>query len=219
MGIVLFVVVMLVTLIWAAALWAKNTIKDNQAKVANEQARLQTAYGKGDYHVTLPDLHTIGIAWERKLVVIRDSAIEGEAISFADIRSADIELDNVSITTTTTTTSTNRGSQLAGGLIGGAALGPAGLIVGGLSGSTTSKAKGIGRKQICLVRLIVRVRDRNNPVRSITLYEDKFGEGDEADGPFAGPALKAATHFHALLSQIVEEEGAKRHAPSIQAQP
>lgn len=219
MGILFAVIVIGGSLIVALVMAANNTIKYNQGKIANEQTRLQENYGDGDYHITLPDLHTIGIAWDRKLVVIRDSAVEGDAMPFANIRSADIELDNVSITTTTTTTSTNRGSQLAGGLIGGAALGPAGMIVGGLSGGSTSKAKGIGRKQICLVRLIVRVRDRANPVRSITLYEDKYGEGDEADGPFAGPAITAAQRFHALLTQIVEDEATQRPEAPLPVMP
>lgn len=204
---------------WALVSWLNNNIKRNQAKIADELASLQSIYGDGDYHVSLPDLATVGISWERQLVVIRQDGADRSVIPFSEVRSADIELDNVNITKTTTTTSTNRASQLAGGMIGGAALGPAGLIVGGLSGSTTSKAKGIGRNQIRLVRLVVQVRDRANPVRSITLYEDKFGEGDEADGPFAGPALKAAKHFHALLTQIVEDEGSPKHAPSIQGEP
>jgi hypothetical protein len=55
-------------------------------------------------------------------------------IGFRQIVSAE-SIDGASVA------SVNRGSQLAGAAIGGALLGPAGLLLGGLSGSSTSKQK------------------------------------------------------------------------------
>lgn len=56
-------------------------------------------------------------------------------MDFAQIVAAEVSIDGGAVA------SVNRGSQLAGAAIGGALLGPAGAVIGGLSGSSTTKQK------------------------------------------------------------------------------
>ena len=180
----------------------------NQVKVADAKAMLQERFGEGDYYSVLPGPRCIGIAWGQGTLILGDSVEAATAIPFADIRSADIELDGVNVTNSKTVTTSNRGSQLAGGLVGGVLLGPAGLVVGGLSGGSTSKGKSVETRKIKSVKLIIRVADRTQPLRTFVFFDIGFGDGYEADSAIVAPELAKANHFHALLTQVIQDRPA-----------
>lgn len=177
----------------------------NQAKLAASVVELAERFGPGDYHAVLPECRCIGIAWDRQELIIGDAPSTATGISFADIRGAEMEVDGVEVTTSTTTTSTNRGSQLVGGAIGAAALGPVGLLAGGLSGSSTTTGTAIGERKIKMVRLVIRVADRVSPLRRFTFHDAGYGEGYPASNPIVQPSIEKCAHFHALLTQVIEE--------------
>lgn len=185
-------------------------IANNQDKIAGAKVALTDRFGEGDYHTILPGPRCIGVAWTNESLILGDSVEEAVAIPLASVRSADIELDGVNVTNSKTTTTSNRGSQLAGGLVGGAILGPAGLIVGGLSGGSTSKAKAVETRIIKSVKVIVRVADRVKPIHTFVFYDSGFGGGYEADSPLVAPEITKANHFHALLTQVIEDRVATR---------
>lgn len=180
-------------------------IVQNQNTTADTNAALEERFGHGDYFVRLPDGECFGLAWSAEAVVIGDSASEAEAIGFSDIRAANVEIDGINVTTSKNTTHTNRGSQLVGGAVGAAALGPLGLMIGGLSGSTTSTGRAVEQKKIKSVKMVLRVADRVQPIRSFVFFHT-HGEGFDAD--IVKPFLGKAAHFHALLMNMMEDRDA-----------
>lgn len=85
----------------------------------------RTAFRPGD---------AIGIDYEKERIAI---SAEGKncIVPFDKVVSVEVQEDGV------TTNKTNRGSQLLGAAVGAAALGGVGAIIGGLSGSSTSKER------------------------------------------------------------------------------
>ncbi len=185
-----------------------GVIAGNQAKIADATDELRERFGEGDYHTVLPGPRCVGIAWGEEAFILGDSVDDTVAVPLAAIRSVDIELDGLNVTNSKTVTTSNRGSQLAGGLVGGVLLGPAGLVVGGLSGGATSKGKSVETRKIKSVKLVVRIADREKPLRTFVFYDSGFGEGYEADSLIVAPQIKKANHFHALLTQVIEDRAA-----------
>jgi hypothetical protein len=195
-------------LVVLAAYGMNGVIANNQAKTADAKSELEKRFGEGDYHTVLPGPRCVGIAWGQQALVLGDSVEEATALPLADIRSADIELDGVNVTHSKSVTTTNRGSQLAGGLVGGALLGPAGLILGGLSGGATAKGKSVETRKIKSVKLVVRIADRVKPLHTFVFFDSGYGEGFEADNLMVAPEIEKANHFHALLTQVIEDRAA-----------
>lgn len=195
-------------LVMLAVYGMNGVVAGNQAKVADATNELRERFGEGDYHTVLPGPRCVGIAWGEEAFILGDSVDEAVAVPLAAIRSVDIELDGLNVTNSKTVTSSNRGSQLAGGLVGGVLLGPAGLVVGGLSGGATSKGKSIETRKIKSVKLVVRIADRAKPLRAFVFYDSGFGEGYEADSFIVAPEIEKANHFHALLTQVIEDRAA-----------
>ncbi|MES3091904.1 hypothetical protein O6027_12010 [Sphingomonas aerolata] len=188
-----------------AAVWVNSNVANNQAKTADAQGELKARFGEGDYHTVLPGPRCVGIAWAQEDLILGDSVEEAISVPLAAIRSADIELDGVNVTNSKTVTTSNRGSQLAGGLVGGVLLGPVGLIVGGLSGSSTSKGKSVETRKIKSVKLVIRVADRAKPLRTFVFFDIGYGEGYDATSLIVAPAIEQADHFHALLQRVIED--------------
>jgi hypothetical protein len=204
-GILLLIIVIAVGLFMGLLVMMNGVIEKNQAKLAASIVELTERFGPGDYHAVLPECRCIGIAWERQELVMGDDPATATGIPFADIRGAEMEVDGVEITTSRSTTSINRGSQLVGGAIGAVALGPVGLLAGGLSGSSTTQGTAIGERKIKTVKLVVRVADRTAPLRRFTFHDAGYGEGYPASNPVVQPSIEKCAHFHALLTQIIEE--------------
>jgi hypothetical protein len=199
------------------AVGVNNLAAGNQSKIADANGKLRAQFGEGDYHTVLPGPRCIGLAWGQESLILGDTVEDAVAIPLPDVRSADIELDGVNVTNSENVTTSNRGSQLAGGLVGGVLLGPVGLVVGGLSGSSTSQGKAVETRNIKSVKLVVRVADRTKPVRTFTFLDMSYGEGYPADNPIIAPAIERASHFHALLSGVIEDRQTGATVPATTA--
>lgn len=203
--ILLLVIVVVFGLFMGLLLLMNGFVVKNQAKLGTTMTDLTERFGPGDYHAVLPECRCIGIAWDRQELIMGDSPSTATGLPFADIRGAEMEVDGVEITTSTTITSTNRGSQLVGGAIGAVALGPVGLLAGGLSGSSTTTGTAIGERKTKTVRLVIRVADHVSPLRRFTFYDAGYSEGYPASNPIVQPSIEKCAHFHALLTQVIEE--------------
>lgn len=80
-----------------------------------------------------------------------------------------VEISETVNSETKTLTKTNRGSQALGAAVGWATLGPAGFLVGGLTGTKTSKSKKI--ETVNNIELKVTINDLSDPVKSFSLLE------------------------------------------------
>jgi len=100
---------------------------------------------------------------------------------------------------------TNRGSQLAGAALGGAAFGGVGAIIGGLSGSTSSKEK------IDKLSMKVFIDDKNRPYHEVTFF--KAGGDTPPLNPKSGLAesiFDQANKLHATLLMVMHRAEAQR---------
>ena len=120
-----------------------------------------------------------------KTIALFDSFYNYKLISFEDV--VKIELvehkKQVSKSISSTTTSTNRGSQIGGAVLGGVVFGGIGALIGGLSGSKTSKGSittEINEETIYEFRLIV--NDLNNPAYCKLFH--KLGDALKVEGVF-----------------------------------
>jgi hypothetical protein len=205
MGYVVLIVFVVIAGGGALLMFGNGIVEDNQNKLAEANSALVNRFGEGDYYVTLPRCHCIGIVWSSESLILGDSPATAISIPLADVRDADVEIDGVNVATSRSTTKTNRGSQLIGGAIGSLALGPAGFLVGGLTGSSTTTGRSIEKRKIKSVLLKLRVADRVAPLRAFAFFDPGYGEGHEADSPLVRPALERAAHYHALLTQVIED--------------
>ena len=87
-----------------------------------------------------------------------------------------------------TVSQTNRGSQLAGAAIGGLVFGGLGALIGGTSGSTTT------RQNVSSILLKVTVDDRYEPVHNIYFLK-LGGSGIAPDHALATPARRRSSAF------------------------
>ena len=185
--------------------WGLHRIEVNHQATEEARKNLEDRFGTGEYCVVNKNKHCIGINWERETFIIGDMLNDISEVPFRNIVAAEIEFDGATVTATKAVSRTNRGSQLVGAGVGAALAGPAGFIVGGLTGSTRTDEKSVGIRSINIIKVIVTTRDRQKPVRECIFYEDNF-RNLPADDPTVKLAIDKARHFHALLSQVVEEQ-------------
>lgn len=96
-----------------------------------------------------------------------------------------------------TLTSTNRGSQAMGATLGVVAFGGVGAVIGGLSGSSTSRAT---VRRISL-RLII--DDPNFPFHDITFFDTEDKNGVEMNGFTGLPARQAMERIQEIHALVV----------------
>lgn len=94
-----------------------------------------------------------------------------------------------------TVTKTSRGSQVAGAVIGGLVFGGIGAVVGGLSGNTKSSSR------IRTLDLQVTVKNVRTPIRVINFLNHETNK----NSVHYTSALKAATHWHGIISVLLKE--------------
>lgn len=155
---------------------------------------------QGDVFLSHWDSSGLEIDNSKKELRIFNQQIE-KSFPFAKLVSAEILADELSIT------KTNRGSQIAGTAIGAVLAGGAGAVIGGLSGSKTTKHGGIQR---LVLRIIV--DDFDAPKHDILFLNWKGYSGkDTADrhGPFK-EAFEKADAWHARLTSIIREASASQ---------
>ncbi len=116
---------------------------------------------------------------------------------YKDIIESEVVIDGKSVT------KTSRASQFVGTAIGGVLAGGVGAIIGGLSGSTSTKEKVKG------VSLKLIVNDTENPVHLID-----FIELTNTGSTVPEQALKEAKSWHDLLSVIINQ--GKKYPPAVQ---
>jgi len=116
---------------------------------------------------------------------------------YKDIVESEVIIDGKSVT------KTSRASQFVGTAIGGVLAGGVGAIIGGLSGSSSTKEKVKG------VSLKIIVNDTENPVHLID-----FIELTNTGSTIPEQALEEAKSWHDLLSVIINQ--GKKDPPKVQ---
>lgn len=119
---------------------------------------------------------------------------------YADVCSVEVLKDGTSISTT------NRGSQLAGAAIGELAFGPVGMLIGGLSGSRTT------REMISNVSLKVVVDCKDQPVYRVTFLAMK--KAVRANDPIVKQLTARLEHFHTLVANVIRAQARIASAPA-----
>jgi len=176
----------MVGLVVFAILIFSGVAAGSQARAA-EQRRdvLSQHYSMDEIYVSTVDGSSIGINFEAGRVLLGQRGRETE-YSFDQIAAVEVQENGATVSTT------NRGSQLAGAAIGGLALGGVGALIGGLSGSRTS------RQKVTSIVLKVSVDSTIEPVHKVTFLQ-VGGAGVEPDSFTAKPAREAAERVHAHL--------------------
>lgn len=172
-----------------------------QQATANERRAAATAlYPTDELYVSPTDGAVLGLNFsDRKLILGRKGS--DEVYDFDRIVAVEVISNGTSISTT------NRGSQLAGAAIGGVALGGLGALIGGLSGSRTS------RQKLKTIAIKVTVESHSNPVHIVS-FMDLPGDGLDANSSFVKPIFELADRFHAhLLNAMRAAEGARPAEP------
>lgn len=131
----------------------------------------------------------------KQLCVIHGDA--ARLYNYKDIVESEVIIDGKSVT------KTSRASQFVGTAIGGVLAGGVGAIIGGLSGSTSTKEKVNG------VSLKLIVNDTKNPVHLID-----FIELTNTGSTIPEQALEEAKSWHDLLSVIINQ--GKKDLPKAQ---
>jgi len=85
-------------------------------------------------------------------------------------------------------------------VVGGLAFGMAGAVIGGLSGRTVS------RKQSKRVDLKIVISDMSNPVHVVNFMDLGPGGDDDTRTRLYREAIETATHWHALLTILMQKE-------------
>ena len=158
----------------------------SQARTAEQRREvLSQHYSMDEIYVSTVNGSSIGINFEAERVLLGQRGRETE-YSFDQIAAVEVQENGATVSTT------NRGSQLAGAAIGGLALGGVGALIGGLSGSRTS------RQKVTSIVLKVSVDSTIEPVHKVTFLQ-VGGAGVEPDSFAAKPAREAAERVHAHL--------------------
>jgi hypothetical protein len=186
-------VVWLILLIVVVVIVAAVANEVNKAKIAADQNATFMATRKGwDVYVSPYEQRVIGLNPDGSEIVL-GSVHSPRACKSTDLVSVELLKDGASIT------STNRGSQLAGAAIGGLALGGVGLLLGGLSGSKTS------RNTIQSIAIKVIVDDRAAPVHVIEFLKSPTDKGIDPKSALVRPMIEAADRYHAMLVAAVRK--------------
>lgn len=109
----------------------------------------------------------------RRTCIVRQNSQGNPDIKFYESNDiVSVEINEVTDSETRTITKTNRGSQVVGAAVGTALLGGAGLILGGLTGSKSSKAK--TTTKVKKIELKLTLNDLHTPVITFALFEGEI---------------------------------------------
>lgn len=174
-------------------------IANGQRTAASDRRNaLAARYPTDELYVSIVDGSAVGINFADEKIILGKPGSDG-VYGFAQLAAVEVVENGATVSTT------NRGSQLAGAAIGGLALGGVGALIGGLSGSRTTRHK------IASVVLKVTVDDLHHPVHSITFLKTD-GQGVEPDSLVAKPAREAAERVHAHLVNAMRRVQARTAA-------
>lgn len=128
----------------------------------------------------------------KRISFISLTTSENRVYSYHDILKSEILTDGSSVT------STNRASQLGGALLGGLLAGGVGALIGGLSGSTTSRDK------VKKIELNIIVNDTVNPVYKIAFLDSEFSTYLK-DSQEYKDGYNTAYHCHQLIGVLIRQ--------------
>ncbi len=120
-------------------------------------------------------------------------------LPFSSLIESELKEDGISII------KTSRGSSIGGALIGGVIAGGVGAIVGGLSGTKSSQ------DEVRKIQLNLTVDDLSYPIHTIDfmrLTENHI----KKDNPYFIERFNKATHWHKLLSVIINRQSNNQSA-------
>ena len=133
-------------------------------------------------------------AIQKPIVKSSGSKFSVSIYDYSDILSVDI------IKGSRTVTSTSRKSQVGGALLGGLLAGGVGAVIGGLSGSTTTK-EGVNPVDLRII-----VNDFNNPYHKINFYTPGLTEGDGLPMQYIdNTAMPECNRWYSILSILIRE--------------
>lgn len=168
---------------------SSNDVGERARKAAATKKALSAELGTEEVYVHPYSQSCIAIAWEIRKIVVRAPFSEPRTYDFGKLAASEIKVNSQTITTYESKTKTDRASQAVGAAIGGLAFGPAGAVVGALSGSKTSSGTSESFDEETFISLLIRFRDRSNPMADI-LFAD----------------LMDAQKYHAHLMNIMDEQ-------------
>jgi hypothetical protein len=158
--------------------------------------RVQSKYKIDEIYVSTLDRNLIGINFSWHYVVLGSGNYDA-AYDFTQIASVEVVENGVTVT------QTNRGSQLLGAAVGGLAFGAVGAVVGGLSGSSRSRARLRG------ISLKVTVDDQLRPVHVISFLQSSDEKGLDPEGLVARQARERVDRVHAHILNAMRQAQAK----------
>lgn len=167
--------------------WALATEKQKRKLIADQNATFMASREGWDIYISAQHQQLIGLSPAADEVIL-GTVHDHQSYSIKDVVAVEVLKDGATITTT------DRGSQLAGAAIGGLAFGGVGMLLGGLSGSQTS------RSMVHSLSIKVIVDDRTNPFYVIDFIKLPQGsKGVDPSYPLAKPMFEAADRQHAML--------------------
>lgn len=148
-----------------------------------------TENGFREYKVMFGPGDALAIDYERRRIAFQASG-KRAIISFADLVSVEVSENGATVS------KANRASQLAGAAIGAAAFGGVGAIVGGLSGSSTTKEK------VSTITINLITKDISTPYVEILAFQQQPTE----KGSFVYSQLtKDIMPWYGRLRAVLEE--------------
>ena len=142
-------------------------VDQSQKKTATQAALAEDAIPVSHSYTSSDGSSGVGIYESTQtitFIVNEMGLIKKKSFPYSDLLSVELFQNGVSVT------KTNRSSQIAGALLGSVLLGGVGVIVGGLSGSTTTKGK------VNRIDLHVTVNDASHPVYKINFQNVSANE-------------------------------------------
>ncbi|WP_420417415.1 zinc ribbon domain-containing protein [Pacificispira sp.] len=192
-----------------AAIYGWHLGGKNKQQAAESENRIRRRRDFRANDMVISPQNQAGIAVDtsqRKAVLITGHS--DRDVPFSNILGSEILIDNATVT------STNRGSQLTGAAVGGLLAGGVGAMIGGLSGSTTS------RTGVRKVTLRIAVDDFHRPYHDIDLLDWSHSDKGILPGSTMEGALKEAVQqaelWHGRISSIIRENDAIAATPPAQ---
>lgn len=147
-----------------------------------------TDNGFSDYKMTFAPGDAVGIDYAANRIAIQSNGKQ-KIIAFADLVSVEICEDGETVS------KTNRSGQALGAAVGAIALGPVGALIGGLSGSKTSRQK-ISKASINLI-----TKDIDMPFAELKIYQ---GQPIDKGGFIYNQSTKDTMEWYGRLRAIIE---------------